>query len=65
MKVFRVVYFANGFQRVSIVVAKNEEQAEKLVSKDFDMIDYYELNRIQECELTTENIIHTEVIEII
>jgi hypothetical protein len=65
MKVFRVVYFAKGFQRVSIVAAKNEEQAEKLVSKDFDRKDYYELNRIQECELTTENIIHTEVIEIV
>ncbi|QIZ09329.1 hypothetical protein HFZ78_23680 [Priestia megaterium] len=65
MKVFRVIYFAKGFQRVSIVVAKNEEQAEKMVSKDFDRKDHYEFNRIQECELTTENIIHTEVIEIV
>ncbi|MEY2195203.1 hypothetical protein AB7942_21030 [Neobacillus sp. BF23-41] len=65
MKVFRVIYFAKGLQRVSIVVAKSKEQAKKLVSKDFNRKDYYELNRIQECELTTENIIHTEVIEIV
>jgi hypothetical protein len=39
MKVFRVIYFAKGFQRVSIVVAKSKEQAEKLVSKDFDRKD--------------------------
>ncbi|MCQ6281110.1 hypothetical protein [Bacillus sp. EB600] len=65
MKVFQVVYFAKGLQRVSIVVAKNEEQAEHMVSKDFDWKDHYELDRILECELTAENIIHTEVIEII
>jgi hypothetical protein len=60
MKVFQVIYFAKGLQRVSIVVAKNEEQAEKMVSKDFDMDDHYELDMIIECELTAENIIHTE-----
>ncbi|MCM2534773.1 hypothetical protein NDK43_23570 [Neobacillus pocheonensis] len=65
MKVFQVVYFAKGLQRVSIVVAKNEEQAEKVVSKDFNMNDHFELDRIKECELTAENIIQTEVIEII
>jgi hypothetical protein len=65
MKVFRVIYVAKGLQRVSIVVAKSKEQAEKLVSKDFNRKDHYELNRIQEYELTTENIIHTEVIEIV
>ncbi|MDQ1005229.1 hypothetical protein QFZ28_005807 [Neobacillus niacini] len=47
MKVFRVVYFAKGFQRVSIVAAKNEEQAEKMVSKDLDMKDHYELKSYQ------------------
>jgi hypothetical protein len=36
MKVFRVIYFAKGLQRVSIVVAKSKKQAEKLVSKDFN-----------------------------
>ncbi|MBT2700860.1 hypothetical protein J7E79_26410 [Bacillus sp. ISL-40] len=46
-------------------MAKSEEQAEKMISKYFDRNDHYELNRIQECELTTENIIHTEVIEIV
>jgi len=65
LKVFRVIYFAKGFQRVSIVVAKNEQQAEKLVSKDFDRNDHFELNRIKQCELNVENIIHTEVIEIV
>jgi hypothetical protein len=65
MKVFQVVYFAKGLQRVSIVVAKNEEQAERVVSKDFNMNDHFELDRIKECELTAENIIQTEVIEII
>ncbi|MCM2534754.1 hypothetical protein NDK43_23430 [Neobacillus pocheonensis] len=65
MKVFQVVYFAKGLQRVSIVVAKNEEQEEKVVSKDFNMNDHFELDRIKECELTAENIIQTEVIEII
>jgi hypothetical protein len=65
MKIFQVIYFAKGFQWVSIVVAKNEEQEEKMVFKDFDMKDHYELNRIKECELTAENIIHTEVIEIV
>jgi hypothetical protein len=65
MKVFRVIYVAKGLQRVSIVVAKSKKQAEKLVSKDFNRKDHYELNCIQECELTTENIIHTEVIEIV
>jgi hypothetical protein len=65
MKVFQVVYFAKGLQRVSIVVAKNEEQAERVVSEDFNMNDHFELDRIKECELTAENIIQTEVIEII
>ena len=65
MKVFRVIYFAKGFQRVSIIAAKNEQQAEKLVSKEFDRKDLYKLNRIKECELTRENIIQTEVIEIV
>lgn len=65
MKVFQVIYIAKGFQRVSIVVAKSQEQAEKMVSKDIRRIDHYELNRIQECDLTRENIIHTEVIEIV
>ena len=65
MKVFQVDYFVKGLQRVSIVVSKNEVQAEKIVSKDFDKKDHYELDCIQECELTTENIIHTEVIEIV
>jgi hypothetical protein len=64
MKVFQVVYFAKGLQRVSIIVAKNQEQAEEMVSKDLDLKDY-ELNRIKECELNAENIIHTEVIEVI
>jgi hypothetical protein len=50
MKVFQDVYFTKGFQRVSIVVAKNKEQAEKVVSKDFDMEDDYELNGIKEYE---------------
>ncbi|MGG3470241.1 hypothetical protein ABES02_22490 [Neobacillus pocheonensis] len=65
MKVFQVIYFAKGLQRVSIVVAKNEEQAEKMFSKVFNMKDHYELYTIHECELKTENIIHTEVMEII
>ncbi|MGF6947528.1 hypothetical protein QF028_000021 [Neobacillus sp. B4I6] len=64
MKVFQVVYFAKGLQRVSIIVAKNQEQAEEMVSKDLDLKDY-ELNRIKECELNARNIIHTEVIEVI
>ena len=59
MKVFRVIYFVKGFQRVSIVVAKNEQQAEKLVN------NHFELNRIKQCELNVENIIHTEVIEVV
>jgi hypothetical protein len=50
MKVFQVIYFAKGFQRVSIVVTKNEEQAEKMISKDFDMKDHKKLNIIKECE---------------
>ena len=61
MKVFRVIYFVKSFQRVSLVVAKSKEQAEKLVSKEFDRRDLYKLNCIKECELTRENIIHTEV----
>lgn len=66
MKVFQVVYFAKGFQRVSFVVAVKEEQAEEMISKGFDGIeDQYELNRIKECELTVPNIIHTEVYEIV
>ncbi|MBT2730588.1 hypothetical protein J7E63_27580 [Bacillus sp. ISL-75] len=65
MKVFQVIYFANGLQRISIVVATSEEKAEKMVSKDSDRKDLYQLDRIQECELTTESIIHTEVIEIV
>lgn len=60
MKVFQVIYFAKSLQRVSILVAKNEEQAEKMVSKNFDIEDHYELDHINECELTAENIIHTE-----
>ncbi|MEK4973671.1 hypothetical protein NSQ89_15035 [Niallia sp. FSL R7-0648] len=65
MNVFQVVYFAKGFQRVSIVVAKNEEEAEKMISKDFNREDDYELNGIKDCDLSVANIIHTEVYEIV
>jgi hypothetical protein len=65
MKVFQVVYFVKGFQRVSIVAAENKEQAEKMISKNFDSEDDYEFNGLKECELTVENIIHTEVIEVV
>lgn len=53
-------YFYKRLQRVSIVVTKSEEQTEKMVSKDFDRKDQYKFDRIQECELTMENIIHTK-----
>jgi len=65
LKVFRVIYFAKGLQRVSIVVAENVEQAEKMVTKDLNRKDDYKLNGIKECELSAENIIHTEVIEVV
>ena len=65
MKVFQVTYFAKGLQRVSIVVAKNIEQTEKMVYKDLDKKDDYEFNGIKEFELNAENIIHTEVIEVV
>jgi hypothetical protein len=65
MKVFQGVYFTKGFQRVSIVVAKNKEQAKKVVSKDYNIEDDYELNGIKECELIVEDIIHTKIIEIV
>ncbi|MGG1680170.1 hypothetical protein ACIFOT_31285 [Neobacillus sp. NRS-1170] len=65
MKVFQVVYFAKGFQRVSIVVAENEEHAEKMVTKNLDSKDHYKLDRVNECDLAIENIIRTEVIEIV
>jgi hypothetical protein len=48
-----------------MVVAKNKEQAEKIISKDFDRVDDYELNGIKDCDLSVENIIHTEGIEIV
>ena len=50
MEIFQVIYLANGFQRVSILVAKNVEQAEKMVSKDFDSKDHYQLDYINEFE---------------
>lgn len=65
MKVYQVIYVAKGFERVSIVVARNGERAEKIVAKNFDSKDHYKLDRIHECKLEVENIIHTEVIEIV
>ena len=34
MKIFYLSYFADGFQRISIVTENSEEQAEKLISHD-------------------------------
>jgi hypothetical protein len=65
MKVVRVAYFANGFQRVSFVAGINEKRAENLVRKEFDVEDNFELYSIRECDISSENIIHTEVIEIV
>jgi hypothetical protein len=39
MKVFQVIYFAKGLLRVSIVVARNEEKAEQVISKTFNVED--------------------------
>lgn len=61
MKVFRVVYFLDGFQRISIVAAENNDKAGKLVSKKKNI----EVYSIKECDLTNESIIHTEVIEVV
>ncbi|MCM3571316.1 hypothetical protein [Neobacillus mesonae] len=61
MKVFRVVYFLDGFQRISIVAAENDDKAGKLISKEKDIV----LHSIKECDLTNQYIIHTEVIEVV
>jgi hypothetical protein len=65
MKVFYVIYCACSQQRVSIVVAKDEKQAGDMVNQGFDVDDNFELDIITECDLKNENIIHTEVIEIV
>jgi hypothetical protein len=61
LKLYQVNYFTEGPEAVSFAVAKNEEQAWKMVSggRDFELIS------IKECDLTTINIIHTEIIEVI
>jgi hypothetical protein len=59
MKVFQVNYFERGFERVSIVTNKDEEQAAKMVMREED----FELISIREWDLSRENIIHTTVIE--
>jgi len=64
MKVYRVAYYATDLQRVSLVIAKNEDRAEKIVRQGFDLEENFELYSVQECDITSENIIHTEVIEI-
>jgi hypothetical protein len=65
MKVFYVIYWACGQQRVSVVVAKDEKQAEDMVNQGFNADDNFELDSITECDLKNKNIIHTEVIEIV
>jgi len=64
MKVYRVAYYAADLQHVSLVAAKNEDGAEKLVRRGFDIEEFFELYSVQECDITSGNIIHTEVIEI-
>jgi hypothetical protein len=56
MKVFQVNYFAKGLQRVSIVVARNEEKGEQAIFKTFNGEDDYVLDRIFECELTLKRL---------
>ncbi|MDX8367695.1 hypothetical protein [Cytobacillus sp. IB215665] len=61
MNVYHLIYFANGSQHVSIVVAEDEEQAEQLISKDFTPDDNYELDILGEINLFSPFIIHTEI----
>jgi hypothetical protein len=63
MKVYRVAYFAAYLQHVAFVTAKNEGEAEKLVREGFGIDENFELYSVQECDIYSENIIHTEVIE--
>lgn len=62
MNVYQVIYWACSYQHVSIVVAKNEHDAEELITKDFIPDDNYELDIINDIDLTSEEVIHTEVI---
>ena len=62
MKIYYVSYFADGFPRVSIVTGNSEKQAKNLINHnrcDFQLID------IREIPLSSPNIIHTEIIEVI
>lgn len=62
MKIYYVSYFADGFPKVSIVTGNSEKQVKKLINDDccdFQLID------IREVSLSSPNIIHTEIIEVI
>lgn len=59
MNIFRISYFSGGLQKLSIVVAEDKEKAAQLVNHVGD----FELQDIEKCNLSKENIILTEVYE--
>jgi hypothetical protein len=59
IKLFKASYFADEYQQEAIVAAANVKRVEQIVSKD---CQHFELINIEECIITSENIIHAEVI---
>jgi hypothetical protein len=63
LKMFKVVYWAFGLQGISIVAAKNEEKAERMVSDQLNKNDIFILERVSEIDLSQEGIVYTDMIE--
>lgn len=59
IKLFKASYFADEYQQEAIVAAANVKRVEQIVSKD---CKHFELINIEECIITSENIIHAEVV---
>lgn len=61
MNLYQLNYIVGGTEALSFVIAKNKKQAENALHRGND----FKLISIKECDLTTTNIIHTEIYETI
>ncbi|MCU9601740.1 hypothetical protein [Pallidibacillus thermolactis] len=62
MSIFKVSFFADGYERVAVVIQTDEERAIEFLKKNYAE---FELISIDEINPYIESIIHEEVIEMV
>lgn len=62
MSIFKVSFFADGYERVAVVIQSDEERAIEFLKKNYAE---FELISIDEINPYIESIVHEEVFEVV